>query len=313
MKKPESFRSGFGEVSQMSERTTIYALGFFDGVHRGHQVLMRECRKMADKLGCKAGAITFFTHPDVVIWRQNVSLINTTHDRAMLLKDVGKMDTVVMLPFNKVMMKVSYQDFFRMMVDKYNAAGFVCGADYHFGYIGQGNGQILQQLCAEEGIPCKVMTKLKSDGDDISSTRIRQLLKAGQTEKANELLGHPHMLTGQVISGNQLGRALGTPTANLILPEGLDCLRYGVYACKAYVEGVEHLAVTNVGTRPTVGGEGVTVEAWLLDFNADLYGEMIRLEFYKFLRPEQKFACIEDLKAEIQKNARQTRDFFEKK
>lgn len=296
----------------MRKHTTIYALGFFDGVHRGHQLLMDRCRELAGEKNLQAGAITFDTPPESVIWRRSSLLINSRDDRERLLKQVGQMDVVVMLPFDLTMMRLSYRDFFRMMVDTYGAAGFVCGTDYRFGYKGEGNSHILKELCREENIPCEVLPKLQEDGQDISSTRIRTLLQEGCIEQANELLGHPHMLTGEVIVGKQLGRTIGSPTANLELPEHLNCLRRGVYACKATAEDREYLAVTNVGTRPTVAGVGVNVEAWLLDFEGDLYGKTLKLEFHHFLRPEVKFSCIEDLRAEIQKNALQTRNFFHK-
>ena len=296
----------------MDKYTTIYALGFFDGVHRGHQLLMDRCRQMAEEKGLQSGAITFDTPPESIIWGRPSQLINSCSDREQLLKQVGQIDTVVMLPFDLAMMHLNYRDFFRMMVDKYGAAGFVCGADYRFGYKGQGDGAILSQLCQEENIPCEVLPKLQVDGEDISSTRIRNLLQEGRLAEANALLGHPHILTGQVVAGKQLGRTLGSPTANLVLPENLNCLRRGVYACKATADGQIYLAVTNVGTRPTVDGEGVNVEAWLLDFSGDLYGKTLKLEFHHFIRPEVKFSCIEDLRAEIQKNALQTRNFFDK-
>lgn len=296
----------------MPKHTTIYALGFFDGVHRGHQLLMRRCRELATEKGLQAGAITFDTPPESVIWRRPSLLINSRDDRKLLLKQVGGIDTVVMLPFDLAMMRLSYRDFFRMMIDDHSAAGFVCGTDYRFGYKGEGDSNILQELCREEGIPCEVLPKLQFKGEDISSTRIRALLQSGQIEEANDLLGHPHILTGEVIVGKQLGRTIGSPTANLALPENLNCLRRGVYACKATTEGKEYLAVTNIGIRPTVDGVGVNAEAWLLDFSGDLYGKMLKLEFYHFLRPEVKFSCVEDLRAEIQKNALQTRNFFHK-
>ena len=131
-------------------------------------------------------------------------------------------------------------------------------------------------------------------------------------ETAVRFLGHPHVLTGTVISGRKLGRTLGIPTANLEIPSGVICPKHGVYACKAIVNDDEYLAVTNIGNRPTVAGHHTTVEAWLLDFESDLYGQKLTLEFYTFLRPEQKFPSLDALQEEIRKNAQQTRKFFQK-
>ena len=142
----------------------------------------------------------------------------------------------------------------------------------------------------------------------ISSTRIRELLERGDVEQAAEFLGHPHILTGTVIRGHQLGRRLGIPTANLALPKELAEPRHGVYACRMRLEGASYAAVTNIGTRPTVNGEGVTVEPWILDYEGNLYGKVIRLEFLRFLRPERRFPDLESLKAEILRNAAQTRE-----
>ena len=132
-------------------------------------------------------------------------------------------------------------------------------------------------------------------------------------EKSWEFLGHPKVTTGQVISWQQLGRTLGIPTANLALPQGVICPRFGVYACKAKVQGQWYPAVTNVGCRPTVGGKTVTVEPWLLVFAGDIYGETLCLEFSKFLRPAKKFPSLQAMQEEILKNARQTQEFFETK
>ncbi len=289
----------------------IYALGFFDGVHRGHQLLLRRCRSLADESGCKAGAITFSQHPDQVVRGEKVCLINSIEDRKALLAEFGQLDCVVMLPFDREMMHLSCRDFFRHMVDVHNAGGFVCGTDFRFGHKGQGDNRLLQALCIQDNLPCVVLPKLQEEGQDISSQRIRALLKEGSIQKANGLLGHPHRLSGIVEQGRHLGRTIGIPTANVPVPQELGCLRRGVYACKAYFGQAVHLAVTNVGSRPTVGGHTVRAEAWILDFEGDLYGKTLQLDFYEFLRPEITFPSLEDLQSEIRKNALQTRNFFE--
>ena len=145
----------------------------------------------------------------------------------------------------------------------------------------------------------------------VSSTHIRSLLEKSEMEEAGRFLGHPHVLTGTVVSGRKLGRTLGIPTANISIPDGVVQLPFGVYACRATVDGNEYIAVTNIGNRPTVGGHRVTVEPWLLDFDGDLYGKHLTLSFYAFLRPERKFPSLDALKEEIQKNGLQTRKIFE--
>ena len=198
-------------------------------------------------------------------------------------------------------MTMPWQTFVEMLVREYSAAGFVCGYDFCFGNRGMGTALLLQEYCAAKDMPCRVIPEQKVDGITVSSTYIRSLLETGQVEQASRFLGHPHILTGEVVSGRRLGRTLGIPTANLLIPEGVVQLRHGVYACKAEAEGNEYLAVTNVGNRPTVGGHRVTVEPWLMDFDGDLYGKTITLSFHAFLRPERKFDSLETLRKEIQK------------
>ena len=288
---------------------TIYALGFFDGVHLGHQALLRACRELADKTGCKAAAVTFSSHPDTLVLGNTPALINTIEDRVRLLKAFG-MDDVIVLPFDRTLMTTHWSTFLNALLEL-GAAGFVCGSDFRFGAGGSGTAKKLEGFCRSRELACAVVAQQELDDIRISSSHIRGLLEAGNVIEANRFLGHPHILSGEVVSGRKLGRTLGIPTANLSIPEGVAQLPFGVYACKATVENREYLAVTNIGNRPTVGGHRITVEPWLLDFDADLYGKELTLSFYRFLRPEQKFPSLDALKEEIQKNALQTRKIFE--
>ena len=290
---------------------TIYALGFFDGVHLGHQALLKACRELAKQLNCKAGVVTFIGHPDELVTGQKTMLINTYQDRRRLLKGYG-METVVELTFDETLMKLPWQDFYQMLRREYNAVGLVCGEDFRFGFRGHGNAKVLQEICAADGIPCAVIPQQTLEGIAVSSTHIRSLLQCGKIEEAEKFLGHRHSFTGTVVKGQQLGRKLGTPTANLSLPAELLSLPFGVYICRATGAGIDCPAVTNIGIRPTVSGENVTVEPWLLDYEGDLYGQELTLEFCRYLRPERKFPSLAELQEEILKNGEQTRKFFEK-
>lgn len=294
------------------KQNTIYALGFFDGVHLGHQALLRACRELADRCGCKAGVVTFGNHPDALVQGNAPRLINSLSDRKRLLEGFS-MDEVLALPFDEALKTMPWEAFLDMLRKQHHAGGFICGEDFRFGHKGSGTAALLADYCKSGFLPCTVVPERKLDGTRVSSTHIRQLLEAGEIEEANRFLGHPHILSGTVVSGRQIGRTMGIPTANLTIPEGVAAPRLGVYACKAYVEGKRYLAVANIGTRPTVGGSHVTVEPWLLDFSGDLYGKELMLQFHAFLRPEQKFDSLEELRAEIQKNAVQTREIFEKR
>ena len=288
----------------------VYALGFFDGVHLGHGQLLNACRDLADELGAEAGVVTFSTHPDALVQGMAPGLINTLADRDTLLKEHYHMDTVVTLPFDRALMRCPWQDFFRRLLEEFGAAGLICGEDFRFGHRGQGNGQKLLAACREAGIPCIVVPQKKIEGITVSSTYIRSLIEMGLMERAVHFLGHPHILTGSVVHGHQLGRRLGFPTANLMLPQELAIPKFGVYACRCLVEGQRYAAVTNVGTRPTVAGVGVTVETWILDYSGDLYGREITLEFFKFLRPELRFPNLEALQNAVRADAGKTKEIL---
>ena len=288
----------------------IYALGFFDGVHLGHQALLRQCRSLATEYGCGAAAITFDRHPKSLFLEKAPVLISTVPDRELLLKRYG-MDAVRVLPVTQETMSQSWKDFLNSLLAE-GAAGFVCGDDFRFGHRGEGNPEKLRALCAENGLPCVVVPEQALGQVRVSSTYIRRQIESGDMETAVRFLGHPYTLTGRVVRGQQLGRKLGIPTANLRLPEGLAVPRFGVYACRALVDGKSYPAVTNIGTRPTVSGEGITVEPWILDYSGDLYGQEITLEFCFFLRPETRFPTLEALQAEIRRNARQTREYLDR-
>lgn len=289
----------------------IFALGFFDGVHLGHQALLCECVRLAKELDVQAAAITFLQHPQSLFTANSPPLINTDTDRDKLLRRYG-IGPIYKFPVTIEVMSTSWQDFILELLE-YGAAGFVCGNDFRFGHRGEGNAEKLQAFCDQQGLPCTVVPEQTLDGIRVSSTHIRSLLENGEMEIAVKFLGHPHILTGTVVPGRQLGRTIGIPTANLALPQEVLVPKFGVYACLACVGEKKYPAVTNIGTRPTVGGYHVTVEPWLLDFEGDLYGHELTLEFYKFLRPEQKFDSLEQLRQEIKRNAEGTKRFFKER
>lgn len=292
----------------------VIALGFFDGVHLGHGALLHRARERADQLDCLASVMTFDQHPDEVVFGQPTPLISTIEDRSWLMTHPYRMDEVLVAHFDRDMMEMPWETFVEeLLVKEREAVHVVCGSDFTFGYRGQGNAERLREKCRELGVGCDIIEKVAMGGEIISSTRIRQLLQAGKVEQANQLLGHPQLLSGTVIPGKQLGRRIGIPTANLELPKGLLVPALGVYATQVVLpDGSRRMAVTNVGMAPTVEGtHSLRVEPWILDFDGDLYGQKLRVEFYCFLRPERKFASLEALKTEIHRNAMETRKYFE--
>ena len=273
--------------------------------------LLRRTRETADRLGVPAAALTFDTHPDTLVSGHSVPLLNTPEDRAALMREYYGIDEVLTLHFDRETMTQPWQRFAEeTLLGRYHAVHLVCGHDFRFGDRGAGNPEKLAAFCAQRGIGFDRIDVIELDGAPVSSTRIRALLEAGDMAEAVRCLGHPHVLTGPVVSGRHLGRTIGIPTANLALPPQLLCPRHGVYAALACFDGRRLPAVVNIGSRPTVGGTHVTVEPWILDFDGDLYGRTLRLEFYTFLRPERKFDSLDELRAAILHNAEQTREFF---
>ncbi len=283
----------------------IYALGFFDGVHLGHQALLREAAAMAAAHRARPGALTFEQHP-MAAFAACPPLLTGLGDRLALLKGFG-MEEVRVLPATKEYLATPWDAFLEGLVAD-GAAGFVCGEDYRFGHRGAGDAEKLLQFCRDRGLPCTVVGERMLDGIRISSTHIRRLIEAGDMENAARFLGHHHVLTGEVVPGRRLGRTLGFPTANIRIPEGVAVPKWGVYATRCVLDGQTYRAVTNIGSRPTVGGHQVRAESWLLDYQGDLYGREITLEFHKFLRPEQKFDSLESLKAQISRDAQAAKE-----
>jgi len=287
----------------------VYALGFFDGVHLGHRALLQAAVADAACLGTVAGAVTFLHHPDALVLGDAPALLCTPRERVALLKKYG-MAKVEMLSFDKQLMQTPWQDFYEMLKKEYGAEGFVCGEDFRFGYKGEGTAEKLKQACGQDGLSCTVVPQICANGLPVSSSRIRGLLGEGSVEQANALLGHPFACCGTVVRGKQLGRRLGFPTANV--DAAPTALKRGVYAATASFDGEDYPCVVNVGVCPTVGGEKITVEAHIPDFSGDIYGKAVTLEFYKFLRPEEKFPSLEALTQAITENIRAMKDFFEK-
>lgn len=296
----------------MQERKRVIALGFFDGVHMAHGTLLRRVSEVAKELGAIPAALTFDRLPK---HSADTMLLNTPEDRQWLMKELYGICEVEVLHFDRAMMEMPWERFVTdVLVERFHAVHVVAGHDYHFGYKGEGDPEKLKRLCGELGIGCDIIGRVELDGVTISSTHIRALLQAGEMEEACRFLNHPHVLSGQVAHGKGLGRTIGIPTANVIPAPEVMIPAFGVYATRVQTERGSYLAVTNVGIRPTVDdGDAVTVEPWILDFEGDLYGQTIRVEFYKQLRGERKFSSLTELQEEIFRNAEQTRAYFAEK
>lgn len=294
-------------------RERVIALGFFDGVHLGHGALLRRAAEEAKKRGCESAVFTFDRPPKEVITGVPCPLINSPEDRAELVKRLYGIDEMLMVPFDDEMRTTPWDRFVTdILVGRYGAVHLVAGHDHHFGHKNRGSPELLREKCAELGLGCDIIPAVTIGGVTVSSTHIRKLLEEGDVETARAFLGHPHVLTQTVGHGRQLGRTIGIPTANLVAPPHVLLPRRGVYAAKITLpDGRAFGGVTNVGVRPTVNnGQDVTVEPWILDFDGDLYGQAIRVEFYRRLRDERKFDSLAALRSQIETDAVKTREAY---
>ena len=296
----------------MKER--VIALGFFDGVHLGHAALLRRTVEEAARRGVTPAVFTFDRPPKEVVTGIPCPLIASPEDRKGLLERQFGIRDVLMVPFDDEMRTTAWDDFIkRILVERYHAVHLVAGHDHHFGHKNQGTPALLAEKCRELGLGCDIIPKVELDGITVSSTYIRSLVGMGQMERATRYLGHPHVLTQEVRHGRRIGHTIGVPTVNLVIPPHVLVPSHGVYVTRVYLpDGSNYPAVTNVGTRPTVNnGTDITVEPWLLGFDGDLYGQRVRVEFYKRLRDEIRFDSLDALRAQIQKDAAETLRYFE--
>lgn len=284
--------------------STSVALGFFDGFHRGHQaILQATCQKL------QPVTFTFRNHPASVISSERTpGLLTVAAERKALLEQAGTQ--VVWCDFDRPFSQLSPEEFFQgILVEKLGAGRLVSGWNYRFGHKASGDVAMLKHLAQPLGIEVVTVPGVEEGGEVISSTRIRRCIQSGDLEQANRMLGRRFSLTARVVRGDQRGRQLGFPTANLQLPAGKIVPAFGVYACWVERAGSRHAAVANLGVRPTVVSNGEPVlEAHLIDFEGDLYGEQLLVELNDFLRPEKRFSGLAELKEQIARDTQHARE-----
>lgn len=278
----------------------IVSIGMFDGVHTGHQTLVKRLVTEARASNRTSVVLTFFPHPDVVL--KGVTgryYLTTPETRARLLLEQG-VDLVITHAFDEQVSQIRASEFVDQLCKQLKMAALWVGPDFALGYKREGNVPFLRQMGLERGYTVETVDLWLSDGGQVvSSSRIRDALRSGDITRTNRWLGRNYRVAGEIVSGDQRGRTIGFPTANLAVWELKLLPANGVYACWAEVDGERHMAVTNIGVQPTFDGSAMKVETHLLDYREDLYGKQMTLEFVQRLRPEQRFDGVEALIAQI--------------
>jgi riboflavin kinase / FMN adenylyltransferase len=306
----------FVRITHLTEvdhkQPTYVAIGSFDGVHLGHQALLQAMVQQARAAGLRTAALTFFPHPRRVMQTLPPRFyIYTLEDRVRLLAEQG-IDLIITHPFDDEVRHIRAADFVDQLIEALDMKQ-LWGGNFALGFQREGDVPFLRRQGEMKGFTVETLDELILwGGDVVSSRRIRRAMEDGDIETVNGCLGRLYCVRGRVIKGDQRGRTIGFPTANLALWDELLLPAYGVYATYAWVGERRWLAATNVGVRPTVNGSGVTVEAHLLDFDDDIYGEEVRLEFVRRIRPEMKFPSLDALKAQIRADVESVRGEIER-
>lgn len=290
---------------------TAIALGNFDGVHLGHQQVIQSL--FSNYSEClQTSVVTFSPHPQEFFTGQRRSLLTPLKEKEHCLQELG-IKQLILLPFNEIIAQLSPLEFVeQVLVQQLGAQAISVGFDFGFGQGRSGTATDLRAIAAQFGIPVTIVPPYCLEGERVSSSAIREALSHGEVHRARRLLGRPYRLTGVVQSGQQLGRELGFPTANLLLPLDKFLPHWGVYSVWVESPALDQpqVGVLNIGIRPTVGTPTLTAEVHLLDWQGDLYHQPLTLHLWEFLRPEQRFASLGDLQQQIARDCDRTRQLL---
>ncbi len=291
---------------------TLLTIGVFDGIHLGHQQLIQKLKRKAFENNLLPGVVTFDPHPRFVTTPGiELPCLTTPQEKVEILSKLG-IEIVALITFTRDVADLSARDFLSKLQKHLRMKGLIIGPDFAMGRGREGGRDSLFPLSRDMGFSLEIMPAVFVNGDIISSTSIRRSLTGGDLKKATSLLGRPFALVGIVVKGDQRGRLIGYPTANLKVEKDKTLPPDGIYVTSTWIDGKQHNSVTSVGLRPTFDKKERTVETYVLDFNGDLYGERLKVEFLEMLRPEKKFSGIEELKKAIAEDVEQARAFFEK-
>ena len=303
-------------IQARSIKNAVVTIGTFDGVHLGHQAIFKEMRQLAQEIGGETVVVTFHPHPRQVleIGTESLRFICTQEEKLRKFEEFG-IDNVVVIPFTKEFASTPSDVFIReYIIDPLHPAIIVVGYDHHFGKNRMGDFQMLNELGARYGFKTVQVEAKDVDAVAVSSTKIRNFLWSGNVSAANQLLGYPYSVQGEVIRGNEIGRTIGFPTANLDIPNEFMMINNpGVYACRTVIDGVTYEAMANTGLRPTIGDRAdgdFIIEVNIFDFDGDLYGKTLKVWFLERIRDEVKFSGLPALKTQLERDREKVKDYF---
>ena len=302
------------ENIQRSLKNPVLTIGNFDGVHRGHQALFRKAREWADELRGVSIVLTFNPHPLQVLAPDQGLVFITPHERKLELIALCSIDVAIVVPFNMEFARMSASDFVKvLLVDRIAPKAIVVGEDYRFGSGREGDTHYLQRMGVQYGFRVETVSGVELDGTVVSSTLIRQLIQEGDLPAANSLLGRFYEVSGPVVPGHQRGgRLLGFPTANISIGSQAPP-KLGVYAVRVQVGETIYGGAANVGYNPTFGGTELSIEAFLFDFNENLYDRFIRVYFLERLRDEKRFSGPDELATQIHKDVAKAKEILSRR
>lgn len=277
------------------------ALGNFDGIHIAHKEIILKTISQSEKLGLNPSVLLFNNHPKLITEGESPAVITPYKEKIRVLKELG-IKTIYLIQFDKNLMELSPEDFVKKILIERLKTKLICvGFDYKFGYQASGNVDLLNKLGQKYEFKTVVIDPIYRD-KIVSSTEIRSLIKKGNIEEANNMLGRKYSITGKVVDGNKIGHKLGFPTANLEFYDNYLIPKSGIYETAIVLDGKSYIGATSIGINPTFKNYGFKVETHILDFNKNIYGKELRLEFVRFIRDEKKFSNVEDLKKGIDKD-----------
>jgi riboflavin kinase/FMN adenylyltransferase len=283
-------------------RYSVVTSGTFDGVHLGHQKILGRLKELAEHKQGETVLLTYWPHPRLILQPEdnNLRLLTTLTEKVKLLEELG-VDHLIILPFTKELSQMSSEEFIReILVNKIQTKTLVIGYDHKFGKNREGSFEYLKSHSHLFGFDMEEISRQDVDDLAVSSTKIRTALAQGDISTATKYLSRPYMLTGKVVKGQQIGRSIGFPTANIQVEDEYKLLpRDGAYAVYAEVGNIRYKAILNIGDRPTVDGKKKTIEAHLIDFDGDVYGQDLPIYFKEFLREEKKFESLNALKNQL--------------